>query len=272
MARGPLKEAEIVLLLHSGVSDARLLSLMKRYGLGFSAEPEAIEVLKAAGAAGTVLEAVKELAPKPRASPSPSASPVHASTLEPDTALVRGGPKGDFSMSRYPITNRQYLEFCKRSGQRKPETPFWELKDEYPVVNVTWYEAVQFCRWLSLETGRPYRLPTEAEWDFAARGGQIRRLYPWGDDPPQGRCCYGTGQPCPVGKFPGNAYGLYDMAGGVAQWCDDLFEVGAKARVVRGSGWTTPPGKMEFLVVDHRDRLDPDHSRNDVGFRVLRQP
>jgi formylglycine-generating enzyme required for sulfatase activity len=171
-----------------------------------------------------------------------------------------------------PITNRQYLGFCKRSGQRPPVAPFWELKDDYPVVNVSWYEAVQFCRWLSLETGRSYRLPTEAEWEFAARGGQVRRLYPWGDDPPQGRACFGTGRACPAGAFPPNPYGLYDMAGGVAQWCEDLFETGGKARVLRGSGWTTPPGKVELLVVERRDRLEPERSRNDVGFRVVRQP
>ncbi|MBI3932404.1 MAG: SUMF1/EgtB/PvdO family nonheme iron enzyme [Acidobacteria bacterium] len=186
--------------------------------------------------------------------------------------LVPGGPRGDVYVSRSEITNRQYLAFCQRSGRPRPPAPFWGLVQELPVVNVSWYDAVTFSRWLSAESGRVYRLPTEAEWEHAARGGLVHRLYPWGDEEPRGRSCFATGALCPVGSFRPNGYGLYDMAGGVAEWCHDLHEGGGKARVVRGGSWASPEGSPEVLQVQRRDRLDPARVRNDVGFRVVRDP
>jgi formylglycine-generating enzyme required for sulfatase activity len=271
--RGPLTEPELVMLLHAGVSETRLQTLVRRHGVDFVANPQALQVLQAAGAGEETLDLVREVAPKPKTPPPPSPSPTRVSPLEPEMVLVHKGPGGDFYLSKYEITNGRYLEYLKRAGRPLPEQPYWASSNEYPVVNVSWYDAVSFCKWLSLETGKRYRLPTESEWDYAARGGQIRRLYPWGDEPPNGRACFGAGKPCAVGQFPPNAYGLYDMAGGVAEWCQDAAEPGSKVHVVRGGAWTAPPGKPEFLIIDRREqRLEEDRSRNDVGFRVARDP
>jgi formylglycine-generating enzyme required for sulfatase activity len=271
-ARGPLDEAELVALIHSGVSEVRLQTLLKRFGVDFPAAPQALQVLQAAGAGASTLELVQDLAPRPKPR-APSPYPTHVSPLEPEMVLIHKEPRNDFYLSRLEITNRRYLEYVKRSGRPRPDQPFWGVPDEYPVVNVSWYDAVSFCRWLSLETGRTYRLPTEAEWEYAARGHQIRRLYPWGDDEPKGRACFGTGQACPVGRFAPNAYGLFDMVGGVAEWCQDPVEPGSKIHVVRGGSWTDPPGKPELLTIERREqRLEADRFRNDVGFRVARDP
>jgi formylglycine-generating enzyme required for sulfatase activity len=175
-----------------------------------------------------------------------------------------------FALSRFEITNRQYLAFCQRSGRPTPEAPYWGLVDDFPVVNVTWHDAQTFCRWLSLETGRAYRLPKEADWEHAARGGLVRRIYPWGDEPPLGRSCFGTGALCRVGSFKPNGYGLHDMAGSVAEWCEDAFASGSKARVVRGGSWAASRSNPELLAVERRDKLDPEKRRNEVGFRVAR--
>jgi formylglycine-generating enzyme required for sulfatase activity len=274
LARGPLKEAEIVLLLHSGVSSPRVRTLVQRFGVDFQATSDALAVLRAAGADETLLEAVQSAAPVP-APASPATAPraasavARSSPLEPEMALITGEARGDFYLAKFETTNHQYLEFCKRSGRPRPAPPFWGYPDNYPVVNVTWFDANTFCRWLSLETGKDYRLPTEAEWEYAARGGLVRRSYPWGDESPAGRECFGKGAPCAVGSFPPNGYGLFDMAGSVAEWCQDTYD-SAEARVVRGGSWTISEGKPELLWVSRRDRLDPDRIRNDLGFRVAR--
>ena len=91
-----------------------------------------------------------------------------------------------FAISRTPVTNAEFGGFLRARGAFPP--PFWTdvrfADPGQPVVGVAWAEAVQFCEWLTAETGRPYRLPTEAEWERAARGGQEGARYPWGDVPP----------------------------------------------------------------------------------------
>ncbi len=301
VGRGPLRSDEIVFLLSAGVSTTRLRTLVERYGVDFEPTRTVLDMLRAAGADPPLLASVqaagrKTAAAAPSAlppdtiaattstatmppipsSPSPSPRPSPASSaIAPsvplDLVTIRG-PKGTLAVARYEVTNRQYLAFCARSGRPKPEAPFWGMPDDFPVVNVTWHDAQTFCRWLSLETGRAYRLPTEAEWEHAARGGLERRVYPWGDEPPAGRSCFGTGSLCRVGSFKPNGYGLYDMAGGVAEWCEDVFAKGQKARVVRGGSWAASPSSPELLAIERRDKLDPDKTRNEIGFRVVRDP
>jgi len=96
-------------------------------------------------------------------------------------------------------------------------------------VAVSWYDAVAYCAWLSAMTGSYYRLPTEAEWERAARGGAETMLFPWGNDPPQSRPFYQdrwkTG-PEPVGQSQPNGYGLFEMCENVHEWCSDWFDAG----------------------------------------------
>ena len=98
----------------------------------------------------------------------------------------------EFYIGKYPVTNEQYAAFVKTGRQGAPE--HWEKgeipagKGDHPVVNVSWQDAVAFCRWLSRESGKTIRLPTEAEWEKAARGSD-GRIYPWGNDPPTKELC-----------------------------------------------------------------------------------
>lgn len=145
-----------------------------------------------------------------------------------------------FYIDRYPVTNAQYKVFCDEQGLSYPEQPCWpEMPDyfikypNFPVVNVSWTEADSYAKW----AGK--RLPTEAEWEYAAAGGLKQPAYPWGDEDPANRANYadrntdypwrdfrfssGYRYTAPVGEFSANGYGLYDMAGNVWEWCADWF-------------------------------------------------
>jgi len=137
-----------------------------------------------------------------------------------------------FEIGKYPVTNREYQAFVRGAGYRPPEG--WDGdeyppgKGDHPVVNVIWRDAVAYCRWLSQETGRPFRLPTEAEWEKAARGSDGRQ-YPWGNEFDPAKCNTresGPGETTPVGQYPDGAspYGALDMAGNVWEWCSSLYE------------------------------------------------
>ncbi len=159
----------------------------------------------------------------------------------------------------------------------------WTGDDRLPVVGASWYEACAFCRWLSEVTRREYRLPTEAEWEKAARG-MDGRLFPWGDGFDAARCnCRGSGlgRTLPVGHHSPAAdspYGCADMAGNVSEWTASLlwpypFEAGdgrndlqaRGERVIRGGSWHSPALRVRCASRGHND---PWFSDNDVGFRL----
>lgn len=265
--RGPLTDGEIIFLLESGVSPVRVRTLVARFGIRFEVSAASVELVRAAGGDADLLTALRSASPRP---PTASPPPYRSSPLETEMVLIRGGPTGDFHLAKFEVTNRQYLVFCRRSGKPAPKPPYWGTPAEYPVVDVTWHDAVTYCRWLSLETGRTYRLPAEAEWEFAARGGLLLKSYPWGDEGPSGRSCSGRGGPCTVGSFGSNGYGLFDLAGSVWEWCQDPFGKDGRQRVIRGGSWASPASSPELLSLSHREGLDPDKARNDVGFRVAR--
>jgi len=136
----------------------------------------------------------------------------------------------EFLLAACQVTNAEYTLFLLGTGSQPP--PFWNDADfnrpEQPVVGVSWHEAVRYCEWLRLHTGRAFRLPTEAEWERAARGGREGAPYPWGDAPPQllrdyaERCAgYWRTGPEPVGRGEANGYGLYNMCDNVHEWCSD---------------------------------------------------
>lgn len=133
----------------------------------------------------------------------------------------------DYYMAKTPVTKAQYAAFVQATGYRQPTR--WENgqppadKQDHPVVHVSWDDAVAYCRWFSRSTGLVYRLPTEAEWEKAARGTD-GRIYPWGNQWDGSRCNTPESvlnHTTPVGAYPNGAspYGLLDMVGNVWEWC-----------------------------------------------------
>jgi formylglycine-generating enzyme required for sulfatase activity len=196
----------------------------------------------------------------------------------------------DYTMAKTPVTNAQYAAFVKAAGHEPPE--HWkggkppQGKEDHPVVNVTWYDAMAYCKWLAEATGKPYRLPSEAEWEKAARGTD-GRIYPWGNEWDAKRCNTGEGgkvDTTPVGSYPQGAspYGLLDMAGNVWELTlslhrpypyqsddgrEDLSAQGS--RVLRGGSWYYSRG---YARVSYRNLSVPGHFFSDVGFRVVVAP
>jgi formylglycine-generating enzyme required for sulfatase activity len=134
----------------------------------------------------------------------------------------------DYYIAKTPVTNAEYLTFVEATSQKPPKR--WKKgrppksKEDHPVVYVTWDDAVAYCKWLTETTGRSYRLPSEAEWEKAARGTD-GRIYPWGDRWDAKRCNTregGLGDTTPVGMYSpqgDSPYGCVDMAGNVWEWC-----------------------------------------------------
>jgi len=160
----------------------------------------------------------------------------------------------------------------------------YERTDDLPVVNVTWNDAVAFCEWLSGKEARRYRLPTEAEWEYACRAGSSGRYY-WGDDDSRRNEYAWTGEnsgggPHPVGTLKPNAWGLYDMLGNAYEYCADYFVVRpydpsdaadpkgppfGTERVVRSGSWGTHPMHPRCAF---RGGAGPTHRNMRDGFRV----
>jgi sulfatase modifying factor 1 len=199
----------------------------------------------------------------------------------------------EFYIGRYPVTNAQYAAFVKATKHRAPE--HWEGggripsgKENHPVVYVSWDDAVAFCQWLSQETGRTFRLPTEAEWEKAARGTD-GRIYPWGngwDETKLNSGEAGPGDTTPVGQYSPDGDSPYaaDMSGNVWEWCADWYDKeeyqrrakstvknprGPKrgeSRVVRGGAFDDYRG---FGRCAYRFRRHPGSFSRRSGFRVV---
>jgi formylglycine-generating enzyme len=209
-----------------------------------------------------------------------------------------------FYIDRYEVTNAAYAGFIEASGRRPPwhwpqgEIP--EGQENFPVYNVDWFDADAFCR----AAGK--RLPTEAEWEKAARGGLDRNRYSWGDEDvdfsqeylfaPQssGRAsdepvpaALGLPRPAPVGTYAPNGYGLYDMGGNVSEWTSDWYDGNyypfmpkenpkgpetGRYRSVRGTNWMDDDGHGESQSVYYRNFSDPDTVTLVIGFRCAQTP
>lgn len=198
-----------------------------------------------------------------------------------------------FFMSRFPITNVQYERFDpSHAAKRAP----W-ADDQHPAVYVSANDAEKFCEWLSRTERRKYRLPTEAEWEYAARGMETR-IFPWGDllnggnyaNFADARTSFawreahiddGWPQTSPVGSYPRGAspFGIEDLAGNVFEWCLDGMESykgketanprssrSSNQRIYRGGSWKS---RITSLRTTARSFNQPDYSSNDVGFRVI---
>jgi formylglycine-generating enzyme required for sulfatase activity len=191
-----------------------------------------------------------------------------------------------FAIGKFPVTNREY-RLCVEDKAAAPP-PFWSdpmfSHPDQPVVGVTWDEATAYCRWLSGRERQVYRLPTEAEWERAARGNLERALYPWGDASPSERGYSGidprTGGPPRAGAGAPNGFGLYDMSEGVHEWCSDYYAydyyrhspgknpqgpAGGQRRASRGGSWRH---RVKFSRCAARSSLPPGFKYADYGFRV----
>jgi formylglycine-generating enzyme required for sulfatase activity len=198
----------------------------------------------------------------------------------------------EFTVAKYAVTNLQYAAFVRAMKHELPG--HWEGgkipagKENHPVVHVSWHDAVAFCEWLSRETGRSFRLPTEAEWEKAARGTD-GRIYPWGDEPPTPELCNFGGNvkdTTPVGRYSpqgDSPYGCADIAGNVWEWTQSLYrsypydpadgreeleagEFVEDNRVVRGGSWDYSQRSARCAC---QGGHDPDYSGGSVGFRCV---
>ncbi|RKU28122.1 hypothetical protein C6499_10505 [Candidatus Poribacteria bacterium] len=174
-----------------------------------------------------------------------------------------------FYMDIHEVTLAQYEVFLKQTGHRPlPEETYADAPaPNYPVVNVTWDDAVAYAEW----AGK--RLPTEAEWEKAARGGFIGQKYPWGNTLPDGTHANLGGlednhqRSAPVGTYLPNEFGLYDMLGNVWEWCSDTTD--AQHRVLRGNSWRELP-RIAWLTERYLMPYPRQHLvGGSVGFRCV---
>ena len=205
-----------------------------------------------------------------------------------------------FAIGKYEVMFHEYDRFATATGRVLPNDQGWG-RGRRPVINVTWHDAVAYADWLSKQTGARYRLPTEAEWEYAARAGVAASRY-WGDDPNQG-CAYanaadldgkqvfvgwavmnchdGQVYTAPAGSYHDNDFGLHDVLGNVLEWtcslydkedpapvqrCEELVE--DRQFVVRGGSWNDEPRNVR-LADRHRSR--PDFQEYFLGFRLVRE-
>ncbi len=234
---------------------------------------------------------------------------------EPEMVFVKGGtfkmgnPNGDidekpqhnvklndFYISKYEITVKQYREYCNATGKKFPVKPNetwyieheraarWTWSDSNPMCKINWYQANEYCQWLAKKTGKKYSLPTEAQWEYAARGGNKSQNFTysgsnnindvaWHDE-----TTYERG-PMPVGKLKPNELGIYDMSGNVWEWCLDFYGAYSKKqktdpqgpkqgqfKVIRGGSWYYAEQMTKLTT---RDGPYPDFSNYNYGFRVV---
>jgi formylglycine-generating enzyme required for sulfatase activity len=190
-----------------------------------------------------------------------------------------------FGIGRFPVTFAEYDEFCLATGRARPRDHGWG-RAQRPVINVSWQDAVDYCAWLIRQTGRHYRLPTEAEWEYACRAGS-RTDYCFGNEAEQlnehaWHVRNSEGRTQPVGGRQANAWGLHDMHGNVWEWCADWYAkdcytcepvrnpLGAGAeqgagRVLRGGSWDS---SAKFVTSHFRFCLSPGLRLIRAGFRV----
>lgn len=190
-----------------------------------------------------------------------------------------------FELAAYPVTCGQYAAFLQATGHEWPRD--WRgdpAEAGLPVVGVSWLDCQAYCRWRTRE-GEPVRLPTEAEWERAARGGVEGQRYPWGDEIPSWIPNGGRGPlagPWPVTLGEPNAYGLYGIAANVHEWCADWYAADYYAtspdrnpggpaqgvrRASRGGSWRHA---ITISRCSARSRIDPSFRYTDYGFRIAR--
>lgn len=197
-----------------------------------------------------------------------------------------------FAIGRYEVTFADWQRYAEAANLPMPDNEGWGLSARRPVIHVSWRDAHAYTQWLSRQSGARYRLPTEAEWEYAARGGSPS-YYWWGDEldsseqAPRAHCrgCATSrllrNKSAAVGQFPANGFGLSDTAGNVWEWTASRFTqrfdgsetqsaslLDDSPRVVRGGAWNSGPS---YLRSSMRDLKQPHHRDYALGFRVLRE-
>lgn len=198
------------------------------------------------------------------------------------------------------VLNPENGRFIKKDGTSW-KNPGWQVTDDQPVTMVSWDDAQAFVEWLAAKEKLPYKLPTEAQWEYGCRGGASMNHFPWGDTPPDGRRANfadnssglewrernvddGFKQVAPVASYPPNGYDLYDMSGNVLQWTRDFYgedyyryvpEIDPEGpgqgenRVTKGGDWSSPSVTLRCAF---RGWASPDLSFSNTGFRVAIEP
>jgi len=237
-----------------------------------------------------------------------SHSPGAASSLEPSLASIpaawflMGSASGQdcerpvhrvsidaFLLAATQVTNAEYALFLNSTASDPP--PFWHDQNfnhpQQPVTGVSWFDADRYCHWLAEHTARPYRLPTEAEWERAARADLEQNDFPWGNDPPHSLPNYSTRWqtgPEPVARYAPNAFGLYNICDNVHEWCSDWYDPNYYAvspasnprgpqqgqrKASRGGSWRH---HVKVARCSARSSIPPDFHYADYGFRVACDP
>jgi outer membrane protein assembly factor BamD (BamD/ComL family) len=222
----------------------------------------------------------------------------------PAGSFLMGNLKGDgdekpthrvevdaFKIGRTEVTNAQYLKFLEETRRAKPADPdfakgYMGAHPDLPVVNVTYADALAYCQWLSQKTGATVRLPTEAEWEYAALAGHDGALYPWITGDPKSKARFngntsGSVKTVARDAFPPNDFGLFNVSGNVSEWVADYYSAEAykapsnknpagpaagKERVVRGGSFKDG---ADDIRVSRRSHLEPNKFEDTVGFRVV---
>ncbi len=186
------------------------------------------------------------------------------------------------AIGRYSVTFDEYDHFCAATKRQQPKDEGWG-RSRKPVINVSWEDALAYVTWLSSATGLAYRLPTEAEWEFACRAGTTTP-FSFGDRITTDDANYSSckiAQTCDIGNYPPNDWGLFDMHGNIWEWCWDGKREYSAARVVnplgstdvlayrvtRGGSWSVG---VRYLRSAFRHADAPGYRANDVGFRCAR--
>jgi formylglycine-generating enzyme required for sulfatase activity len=198
-----------------------------------------------------------------------------------------------FALGRYPVTFAEYDRFCMEIGREQPPDQGWG-RGRRPVINVAWDDARAYCAWLSQQTGQPYRLPSEAEWEYACRAGTTTPFWTGAtigaaEANYDGGYAYGSGdvgeyreRTTPVDAFAMNPWGVYDLHGNVWEWCEDCWnerydgaptdgspwlDGDCSLRAVRGGSWYGEPRYMRSACRSKNERADRG---SNLGFRIAR--
>jgi formylglycine-generating enzyme required for sulfatase activity/serine/threonine protein phosphatase PrpC len=192
-----------------------------------------------------------------------------------------------FAIGKHEVTLAEYARFANATNR---PTPGLTLSNSHPMVMVSWADAEAYAKWLSQQTGHKYRLPSEAEWEYAAGAGAGTPFW-WGEElgesKAQCQVCnpkHPPSQPAKVGSFPANSFGLFDTAGNASEWVQDCYhpnyegapedgsawqEMGCAERVYRGGGFRSPSAALH---TSSRSHAKPSKRADDLGFRVAREP
>lgn len=233
--------------------------------------------------------------------------PVHQVTISEPFAVGRYEVKKDEFVRFVEATDYAHIvgDICRRIGRQDEFTrelswhkPGHTQTDQHPVVCVSWHDAQAYVKWLSRETGNPYRLLSEAEWEYVARAGTTTKYW-WGNTASHDYANYGTDDCCkglatgadrwvntsPVGSFQANMFGVFNTAGNVREWVEDCWHVNydkaptdgrawtnqkcsnslISTHVMRGSSWGLDQSRLRSAS---RSRIDSDVRLNDSGFRI----